>query len=821
MSRASENEDKPAADNDALPAKRAVTLPAPIIDEPPEPRRIRRPADLLRAVASFVFMLLFLGIGMVAGGTTRGAESDISKLSAEQKLPLGLILAVTSVLLAVVPIALAIDRLYRRDSRRVVDSVLAAAMAYLAAVGLNATVSSSHTPKAIRDALTLPTNAADNTAAFHIYLATVIAYLTIIGFSNRHNFQTATWIALIAYGVVTLIQGDATIISLAETVMLGRLIAFGWRWARGVINDRPTGEAVHQALSAAGLDPLSCRRVPAHEDVRRYVVATAGRGDVDALVLDRDQQAAGLVYRLYRRARLRGPAQRRNLLTLRRMLEQEALMSYAVTAADIATPQLLAVRDLGPDTGMLAYQLVPGRTLEQLEPEELTDGLLGRLWAMLADLHEHQLAHRRLSAHAFLIDDEGGAWLTDLRLGEIAAGTLSRRLDTAEMLTVTSLYFGYERSVAAAVTELGEDDVAAALPMLQPVILTRTTRTALKKSKGLLSNIQEAVQALHPSVEPEPVKLERFSPRTLFAVGGAALASYLLLASNYSWSSLTAVNWWWTGAAAMASVATYFAAAMALDGFVPEKLRWRRTVLSQVAASFVTLVAPAAVGGVAVNTRYLQRTGLPTRAAVTAVGAQQIMGLVQHLLLILIFGVIAGSSGDNSGGGSHASSATLISIILALALLVLLIATIPQLRRFAVNRLRPLVAGVLPRLMDVAQNPIKLATGLGGTVMLSLLYSFTLWASIQAAATDDRAAKINFAVVAFVFLTAQAAGSIVPTPGGVGGVEGALIGALTTFGHLDTVLATTAVLLFRLMTFWLPVLPGWFAYNYMTRHGEL
>jgi glycosyltransferase 2 family protein len=496
-------------------------------------------------------------------------------------------------------------------------------------------------------------------------------------------------------------------------------------------------------------------------------------------------------------------------------------MSYAVTAAAIRTPRLLAVRDLGPDTGMLAYQLVPGRTLEQLAPEDLTDDLLSRLWGMLAELHEHQLAHRRLSAHAFLIDAEGRPWLTDLRLGEVAAGTLSRRLDIAEMLTVTSLYFGHERSVAAGVTRLGEDDIAAALPMLQPVILTRNTRAALKKSKGLLNSVQEAVQALHPSVEPEPVKLERIRPRTLFSVVGLSFAAYLLLASNYPWSSLTAVNWWWTAAVALASAGTYVAAAMALDGFVPEKLRWGRTIMSQVAASFVTLVAPAAVGGVAVNTRYLQRTGLPTRAAVTAVGAQQIVGLVQHLLLILIFGVIAGSSGDNSGGGSHASSATLIAIILALALLVLLIATIPQLRHFAVKRLRPLVAGVVPRLMDVAQNPAKLATGFGGTVLLSLMYIFALWASIQAAATDDHPAKINFAVVAVVFLTAQAAGSVVPTPGGVVGVEGAMITELIGFGHLTYGMAGTSVLLFRLMTFWLPVLPGWLVYRFMTKRGEL
>ena len=159
--------------------------------------------------------------------------------------------------------------------------------------------------------------------------------------------------------------------------------------------------------------------------MRRYEAVTKEHGALDVIVLDRDQQAAGLLYRLYRRVRLRRPAQRRNLLTLRRMLEQEALMSYATSATGIRTPRLVAVRDLGPDTGMLAYEKVPARTLDQLEQEELNSALLARLWDMLADLHSHQLAHRRLAPSAFLVDDDGGVWLTDLRLGEVAAGPSS------------------------------------------------------------------------------------------------------------------------------------------------------------------------------------------------------------------------------------------------------------------------------------------------------------------------------------------------------------------------------------------------------------
>ena len=67
---------------------------------------------------------------------------------------------------------------------------------------------------------------------------------------------------------------------------------------------------------------------------------------------------------------------------------------------------------------------------------------------------------------------------------------------------------------------------------------------------------------------------------------------------------------------------------------------------------------------------------------------------------------------------------------------ILLIAAIPVLRRFVMNRLRPFFAGVVPRMLDVAQNPAKLATGLGGTVLLSLFNITALWASVKAVSPE-------------------------------------------------------------------------------------
>ena len=59
-------------------------------------------------------------------------------------------------------------------------------------------------------------------------------------------------------------------------------------------------------------------------------------------------------------------------------------------------------------------------------------------------------------------------------------------------------------------------------------------------------------------------------------------------------------------------------------------------------------------------------------------------------------------------------------------------------------------------------------------------------------------------------------GNLLPMPGGVGGVEGGMIGAFAAFG-VDSGLAVVAVLVYRAFTFWLPLLPGVFAYFRLRR----
>lgn len=598
-------------------------------------------------------------------------------------------------------------------------------------------------------------------------------------------------------------------------------------------------------------------------------------------VVDREQQAQGFFYRVWRRLTLRGITQRRSIQSLRQALEQEALLAYAAIAAGANAPKLIATSELGPDAVMLVYEHIGGRSLDALENADITDDLVRGAWRQVQALQSRRIAHRRLTGDALLVDRSGKVFVTDLRGGEIAVGDLVLRMDVAQLLTTTGLRVGAERAVAAALAVVGPDTVADCLPLLQPIALSRSTRAHLRRlarersqrereavldasdaakrarthgaelpedadrkavrksvrtekqaekralddaldearEEDLLSQIRREVLLIRPQAPVEPVRLERIKPRTLLSFIAGAIAAYFLI-SQFTQADFGAVveqaEWGWVAAAVGFSALSYVAAAMSLLGFVPERVPFGKTVLAQIAGSFVKIVAPAAVGGVALNTRFLQRSGVRPGLAVASVGASQLFGLGCHILLLGAFGYLTGTEKTPS---SLTPSRTVIAGLLTVAVLVLVVTAIPFLRKFVVTRVRSLFAGVVPRMLDVVQRPQKLLTGIGGMLLLTGLFVMCLDASVRAFSGPDTP-HLSYASIAVVFLAGNALGSAAPTPGGMGAVETALTLGLIAVG-LPKEVAAPAVLLFRLMTLWLPVLPGWICFNHLTRKGEL
>ncbi|MGE5292979.1 MAG: lysylphosphatidylglycerol synthase transmembrane domain-containing protein, partial [Micromonosporaceae bacterium] len=130
-------------------------------------------------------------------------------------------------------------------------------------------------------------------------------------------------------------------------------------------------------------------------------------------------------------------------------------------------------------------------------------------------------------------------------------------------------------------------------------------------------------------------------------------------------------------------------------------------------------------------------------------------------------------------------------------------------------RLAPTLGQILPRLAELAQNPRKLAEGLGGAFLLNVARVLCLAACVRALGGN-----IPIASVAVVYLTGSALGSAAPTPGGLGAVEVALSAGLTAAG-LPSATALSAALLFRLLTFWLPVPAGWLAFHFLQHRQAL
>ncbi len=776
-------------------------------------RRIRKPVDLLRCVLSCIEIVALVGAGIAASATTAAVQADI--VGASRHIPPALLTVARSVAffaLFILPAALAVQLLARRQWRRLAEAVATGVLA--AAVTEVANVLLSREPASrLYDAIIMSHPGTSHIPALDPAVAGLVAYATMVGLVGRPAWRNALWVAVGVYAVVHVGVLHTPLLTLLITVVAGRAIGLAVRYVAGSTSQRPSAHDIAVALTATDLPVTAIRRVR-HEGngmggSRHYAVTDRDGPRLDVAVYDRDQQAAGAVYRVYRSIRLLAQVPRNAPLSVDRAVEHRALLSYAAEDAGAPTPRLRALVRVGPEAAVLAYEHHDGTTLAQRNPG-CSDAELRQIWDAVDRLHARHVTHRALTADRILLTDDGQAMLLDPGDGDVAASDLQVRLDLAQLIAELALYVGADRAADLALEKAGADEMLTVVPLLQPVALARSTRKALRRRRDVLPALRTRLLAAVPGAEVAPVQLERIRLRTLVTLVASVAAVYLLageLAKASIGSVLGSADWRWGIAALALSAATYVGATVELSGFVADRLPFFRTLLAQVAGSFVTLVTPAAVGGATLNIRYLQRRKIPAAVAAASVGVSQVVAFVLHVLLIVVFAAIAGTSAKEPIQPPQWAWFVLAGLV-AVALGVL---AIPAGRRVLRARLSPMLGQVLPRLLEVAQQPGKLAQGVGGTLLLSLSYIFCLAACVAAFGRSVPIAKIGV-----VYLTGSAISSIVPTPGGIGAVEAALTAGLTAAG-VPGAAAASAVLLFRLVTFWLPIPFGWAALRYLER----
>jgi uncharacterized membrane protein YbhN (UPF0104 family)/membrane-associated phospholipid phosphatase/tRNA A-37 threonylcarbamoyl transferase component Bud32 len=763
---------------------------------------------------------LALAAGALAARQVHVATLDANLFRLFNQLPdaLGrpLLVAMQLGAVAAVPVVAALALAARRP-RLARDLALAGGLAWVLARVVKDVVGRAR-PAALLEAVIQRTPATGlGYPSGHVAVAAALA--TAAGPWLPRPARRATWwvVALVALG--RMYAGTHLPLDVVGGAALGWAVAAAVHLAVGAPGGLSAASAVLEGLRAAGIEPASIHPVSA--DARGsapYAVRTADGGELFVKAVGREQRDADLLYKLWRWAAFRQVEDETPFATAKQAVEHEAYVGLLAERAGVRVPPVVLAAGAPAGGALLVERRVTGHALDRAAGQQLDDDLLAAIWAQIDRLRRARIAHRDLRAANLLVDPEGRPWLLDFGFAEAAASRRRLAGDVAELLVSLACRVGADRAVRSAVDGLGAEAVVDALPLLQPPALGAATRADLKTRPGLLAELRKRAAAATGTEPPQLEPLTRVRPRTLLLVVAGGFAVHLLLPQvgelRQTLAALERARWEWLAIGLVLSAASYAAAALAQLGAVDLALPPGRTTLVQVASSFANRLTPASLGGIGVNLRYLERAGLDRPAAVAAVAVNTAAGALVHVGgLLVVVALIRVEPGGQAGlRAAHLPEGwpVLLALAVALAASGLVLWSPLGRRRIVTPALR---AG--RELAAVLRRPGKAAQLLGGSVGVTLSYALALACCLAAFG-----AHLPLVTTVAVYLVGAAVASASPTPGGLGAMEAALVAGLTAVGA-PAGPAVAAVLAFRLLTYWLPVLPGWLAYRALRANRTL
>jgi uncharacterized membrane protein YbhN (UPF0104 family) len=288
--------------------------------------------------------------------------------------------------------------------------------------------------------------------------------------------------------------------------------------------------------------------------------------------------------------------------------------------------------------------------------------------------------------------------------------------------------------------------------------------------------------------------------RVVIGIGALAFAIHLLMPRvNELPQAVQQVRGgspWWLLAALCVAVLPKVGGTISLMGSLEDDLQFWTTFEVQVAAGFTSLFAPQGVGLAAINAQYLERRGADRTVAITASGLNSIAGFAAHVLAMLVSVALIGP--QLVGHLRTPPRWWLLAGGAGLALVLGVAVWTPLGRKWLWTP--ALRAGAA--LWSTVKRPVRTLQLLGGSLLVTISNAFTL-----ALAMNAFGQSVSLIDVVSVYLAAAAIAAIAPTPGGLGALEAALIAGLTAIG-VAAGTAVGGVLVFRLLTFWLPIIPG-------------
>lgn len=817
----------------------------------------RHPTDLVRLGVAGLALALTVGLAFRHPAEARSVAVDLVQLV--NQLPRwirDLLLGATQLLAVVVPVVL-VAVLWRTP--RLLLTALGAAVA---AATLMASLQ-GRLDDAVPNRVVLVTERGSWLvgAAFPsgAYLAGFTAAIIIAGPILSRGWRRVATVGLAIAVLSRVVTAVAVPLNLAVTLSVGAVVGSAALAVAGSPRRRASRRAVLSGLSRSGFPAV---RIEAAEvgagHARTFLATTSSGRRAFVKLLGRDERDAYLILRILKTLRVKDLDDLRPSWTPSELVEHEALSGLLAARRGLQVAGVAAAGTTAGGDGLLALDVVAGVRLEDLPVEEVTDELLDETWAQVRLLHDQGIAHRWLTTHHLLVElpapgDRGGpdvavpasaaggdaavdpglrpagdpavavpaapparptVTLLDLRWAARQASPLLLAADVAQLTTSLALVVGAERSVAAAARALGTAELAAALPLVQPLALPADVRDAIGDQKHVLPAVRSRLQAAAGGVPYELADIERINLRQLVGLAGGVVLVYSILSFASSWAEISralgAVSLWSLPVLVLLAAVPYVAGAGTFVAVAPLRLPFAEVVRVMVGQSFLNRFTPANAGGMALRVRYLQKRGGDLGTAAAGVALTSVASGIGQVVVLATFAAWAGSSAGGLRFELPRASTAAVGLAVA-AVLGGLVWLTPWGRRVVARRLETSVKQVWTTLRSLTREPARFVT-LFGTTLVSKV------AMIVAFTESSRAVDVSlsFPKLGLLYLTASSLASAAPTPGGVGAVEAALTAALTGAGIPPTD-ALSAVFLFRLVTYWLPVPFGWWSLRRLQR----
>ena len=809
----------------------------------------RRREDVVDIVISILAILIIWTIGTVASATTRGVTMDVLQFQLIRQiliLPVnlveGLIILITPIM---VIISLALRKRLHTIIQVIVTSVVAAVGGWIIAILTGLLPAYLTIPLSVDRLIATQGHRSGFVIAINLVLVTLCAMFTSAGEAQSMKAIRWGWIGVWVILILGVLRSSMTLPVAFISVFLGRAFGSGSRWIMGYDDQRAKGVTLVEALLGIGITPSRIVRTDLDttiEPLSTWAVAENARGRLtqvpadlgdigititrrpdpdhnrhyqvwsdtgltyELIVMDPGQELTGTLLEMWNNLRLRGIS-RWVSPSLKAQAERSSFTTLQALRAGVFTQEPIAIASANDSIIMVLSALPPTTPLTELG-ERASDEVLDRAWEQLRYAHTRGISHRALTPEAVVVDASSDVWLLDWDSGEVATTELNQSIDIAQMLVLTALAVGPQRALEAGRRCVGDETLIACAPVIQKPVLPASVNQMLRRS-DLLSDLRAALVGDSEAESAPTADLQRFRPRTILTIAVAFIAVFIVVSSlnfNDLVSTVKSANPWWMAASAALACLIWVGSAVPLMALSPEKLRFGDTLIAQVAASIITVVAPAGVGPAALNLRYLRKRRVPTAAAVTTVTLMQISQALITIILLLLVMVSAGSSLSVS-----LPYGTILAVVAVVMLAVGVIVAVPKVRRWIWAKIEPTWQQVYPRLLWIIGQPRRLAAVVAGNLLMNIGYVGAFWTAMVA-----MGGSLNFSTVAITYLTANAAGSFIPSPGGIGTVETALTSGLTVAGVSSSVAIATA-LLYRLVTFYGRIPFGWLAMKYMER----